>query len=354
MQSNIQDTVMHSDCHSTAADAPVRGRLAPSPTGYMHLGNIWSFLLCWLHVRRCEGRLVLRMEDIDPDRSRPEFEVGIMRDLQWLGIDWDEGPDTGGPYAPYRQSERLARYQQVLDEFARRGFVYPCYCTRKELRAMASAPHKDDQTPVYPGLCLHLSPEERAEKEKSGRKPALRLQCDADAMPFSDLVLGDICMDLTECGGDFPLRRSDGVFAYQLAVVVDDIDQRITHIVRGDDILDSTPRQLLLYKRMEATPPVYAHVPLIFDYEGERLAKRHKHYEIRAFRDNGVAPEAIIGFLAYHAGLIGAPARVSAAELVSSFSFDALQKAKIKHTARDRDMRGIVLEKDVEAILLSL
>ena len=222
------------------------GRLAPSPTGFLHLGNAWAFFLAWLGARSRGGRLILRLEDIDPVRSRPEYAAAIMEDLQWLGLDWDG--DT------YVQSRRLHLYEQAIAELKAKGLVYPCYCTRKELRELASAPHLPsaggqgegvgDVGAPYPGACRNLSATERAALETQGRKSCLRLEYLARDVRINDLALGECEFKSSDSGGDFALRRSDGVFAYQLAVSVDDANMGITQVVRGGDILASTPRQL--------------------------------------------------------------------------------------------------------------
>ncbi len=321
----------------------VCGRLAPSPTGLLHLGNAWAFLLAWLAARADGGRVVLRMEDIDPDRSRPEFARAAMRDLVWLGLDWDEGPDRGGPNGPYVQSGRGDAYAAALAALSAMGRTYPCFCTRKELRGLAAAPHAEDGSPVYPGTCRNLSPARRAEFERQGRRPCLRLRCeDGEAEAFTDLVAGPRRMTLLECGGDFALRRSDGVVAYQLAVVVDDAAMGVTQAVRGDDILSSTPRQLLLHRLLGLRPPSYAHIPLVLDAAGERLAKRHGSLTIAALRDAGVSPRAVAGYLAFRAGLLDVPGRIAPAELVSGFSFAAIPRAPV------------VLPEDIADILVHL
>jgi len=308
---------------------PLRGRLAPSPTGHLHVGNAWAFLLCWLGVRAGGGQLVLRMEDIDPDRSRPEFAEEIMRDLEWLGLDWDEGPDVGGPLGPYAQSLRLERYAEVIEELTSMGRTYPCYCSRKELRTMASAPHLEDVGPIYPGTCLLLSPEQRREREAQGRRSSLRLQGSGETV-FHDLVHGEVRLGWSECGGDFPLRRSDGVVSYQLAVAVDDMDQRIGIVVRGADILPCTPRQILLLRLLGAQVPRYAHVPLLLDHTGERLAKRHQACELRALRTAGIDPRAVAGYLAFRAGLLPVAARVSPKEIISDFAWNKIPKTAVQ------------------------
>ncbi|HJD96414.1 tRNA glutamyl-Q(34) synthetase GluQRS [Mailhella massiliensis] len=314
------------------------GRFAPSPTGLLHLGNAWSFFLAWLAARAEGGRIILRHEDIDPARSRKEWMDAIERDLLWLGLDWDEGPDDG-PHAPYRQSRSSGFYESALESLKARGFVYPCYCTRKELRTLAGAPHGaadglGDAGAAYPGACRNLTEKERAQKEAEGRRPALRLLCpDGDTESFTDLVLGPQRLTLKECGGDFALRRSDGVWAYQLAVVVDDMRMEVTQVVRGEDILLSTPRQLLLYRFLGGTPPAFAHIPLLHDARGERLAKRHKSLSIAALREAGCSPEAVAGRLAHLAGLQERPGPVRPAALAERiggpFPWHLLPKGRI-------------------------
>lgn len=332
----------------TSSGGTVTGRFAPSPTGLMHLGNAWSFFLAWLGARASGGRVILRHEDIDPDRSRTEWMDAMERDLSWLGLDWDEG-SSHGLHAPYHQSMCGPLYERALDALKAKGLVYPCYCTRKELRILAGAPHGasdglGDAGAAYPGTCRHLTPEQRAQKEAEGRHPALRLLCpDDDVESFNDLVLGPQNIALKDCGGDFALRRSDGVWAYQLAVVVDDIRMGVTQIVRGEDILLSTPRQLLLYRLLDAIPPTYAHVPLLCDENGERLAKRHHSLSIAALREKGCSPTSIIGFFARLAGLQPEASPVSPSRLADSimregpFPWHVLPKGPlvIPHDASD-------------------
>lgn len=314
---------MHAD-----VPAPVRGRLAPSPTGLLHLGNALAFLLAWLGARAAGGRLVLRMEDIDPERSRPEFAAAIIRDLRWLGLDWDEGPDLGGAFGPYVQSQRSHHYEAALAELEAAGRAYPCFCTRKELRQLASAPHAGDGSRVYPGTCRALTAEERARLAKE-RRPALRLNCvqaGGGAIAFHDRIAGRQELTLTECGGDFALRRSDGVVAYQLAVVLDDAAMGVTQVVRGDDILASTPRQIFLQRLLGLPEPEYAHLPLVLDHEGERLAKRHNALTLDALRGLGARPEAVVGYLAWRAGLLDARRPAAPGELAECFDFARVRR----------------------------
>ncbi|MDP3427663.1 MAG: tRNA glutamyl-Q(34) synthetase GluQRS, partial [Humidesulfovibrio sp.] len=315
---------------------PVRGRLAPSPTGRLHLGNAWAFLLAWLAARSAGGSVVLRLEDIDPERSRPEFAEELLRDLRWLGLDWDEGPDVPGPCGPYEQRARLDTYAAAIARLERAGLVYPCFCTRKELRSLASAPHGPqaplvgDGSPAYPGTCRELAPAQREAFLRQGRRPALRLRCEDLAVSFHDLVAGPQSMTLADCGGDFALRRSDGVFAYQLAVVLDDMAMGVTQVVRGDDILTSTPRQIFLCRLLGASVPDYAHLPLVLDHEGERLAKRHGSLTLAALRDMGVTAPAITGYLAWRAGLLDAPRLAGPQELVPAFAFPRLTREPVR------------------------
>ena len=288
----------------------VRGRLAPSPTGLLHLGNAWAFLMAWFLCRSRQGSLVLRMEDIDPARSSSAYVQKQIEDLRWLGLDWDEGPDERdiagerGPYAPYTQSARHHLYTEALKRLEHDGHLYPCFCTRKELRLLAGAPHVGDEGAPYPGTCRFLTPEERLARSAGGRAASLRFACPDERIPFTDIIRGPCSMDLKACGGDFALRRSDGVIAYQLAVVVDDALMRIRQVVRGRDILASTPRQLALFRALGYPPPVYAHIPLVCDVAGERLAKRHQSLGLAALREEGVDPRAVVGYLGWKSGLV--------------------------------------------------
>ncbi len=323
------------------APLPPRGRLAPSPTGHIHLGNAWAFLLAWLAVRSQGGSLLLRLEDIDTVRAKPEFVPPLLDDLRWLGLDWDEGPDVGGPHAPYAQRHRLEHYQAIADSLATRGLLYPCYCTRKELRTLASAPHADHAAPVYPGSCHGLSPEACAAKEREGRRPTLRLHCPDEELAFVDLLQGQLCLSPAAMG-DVALRRSDGVWAYQLAVVADDVAMGVTQIVRGMDLLDSTPWQVLLFTLLGASPPEFLHVPLLLDHHGERLAKRHGSLELAALREAGVSPEAVVGWLGHQAGVLEHPRPCTAVELATAFSLERLPQ------------EDIIVPEDITARLLAL
>ena len=243
-----------------------RGRFAPSPTGRIHLGNARSALLGWLQARAAGGRFLLRIEDLDRARCKPAFLEELYRDLAWLGLDWDEPPLV--------QSQRDDVYREALERLERAGRVYPCFCTRAEIFRAASAPHgPGDEGPRYPGTCASLSSQERALRART-RPPALRFRPAPGEWCFEDGVQGRSCQDVEAAVGDFVVRRNDGVASYQLAVVVDDAASGITDVLRGDDLLSSTPRQLQLYTSLERTPPRFWHVTLVLGEDGKRLAKR--------------------------------------------------------------------------------
>ena len=278
----------------------VRGRFAPSPSGRMHLGNLFCALLSYLSVKSRGGEWILRIEDLDTARCRPDYARQVEEDLRWLGLAWDEGGSAGGPDAPYFQSERTALYEAALARLRGMGLVYPCFCTRAQLHA-ASAPHREDGLTVYPGTCRGLTPEDIARREAAGRKGALRLRVPEETVTFTDGHLGEVTEYLpTDCG-DFLLRRSDGLFAYQLAVVVDDAAMGVTEVVRGADLLSSTPRQLLLYELLGWEAPEFYHFPLLLSLDGRRLSKRDGDLGLGALRER-YTPEEIIGKLAYLAG----------------------------------------------------
>ena len=305
----------------------VRGRFAPSPSGRMHLGNLFCALLSWLSVKSQGGEWILRIEDLDTDRCRPDYARQVEEDLRWLGLAWDEGGSTGGPDAPYFQSERTALYEAALARLRGMGLVYPCFCTRAQLHA-ASAPHREDGLTVYPGTCRGLTPEEIARREASGRRGALRLRVPEETVTFTDGHLGEVTEYLpTDCG-DFLLRRSDGLFAYQLAVVVDDAAMGITEVVRGADLLSSTPRQLLLYELLGWEAPEFFHFPLLLSPDGRRLSKRDGDLGLASLRER-YTPEEIVGKLAYLAGLNPGGGPRTPEALAEDFHWDAVPRRDI-------------------------
>lgn len=306
-----------------------RGRYAPSPTGPLHLGNVRTALLAWLDARALGGTFVLRMEDLDPQRSSGASAQGIIDDLRWLGLDWDEGPDVGGPHSPYDQSSRAHRYDEAVQDLVHRGLAFPCTCTRAEVARAASAPHAGEDGPRYPGTC-------RAGPSHPERlsTASIRLKVEAGPIAFDDLVAGPQSFDVGGTVGDFVIRRADGVAAYQLAVAYDDAEMEITRVVRGGDLLASTSRQLLVYRALGLVPPAFAHVPLMVGEDGHRLAKRGGALSITELRARGVTAERLVGFLAKTAGL-GNGTPTAARELVAGFALDRIGRAPAVVTTRD-------------------
>jgi len=269
-----------------------RGRIAPSPTGLLHLGHAATFWTAYRRSVEAGGTLVLRMEDLDPQRSKPEFAEAVVEDLRWLGLKWQEGPDVGGPRAPYAQSSRLPLYLEALRKLILAGQVYPCRCSRKDLARMAQAPHDDE--PLYPGTCrpspMELSPRPPNETGVNWR---FRVP-DGERIEFDDGHFGPQCFVAGADFGDFLVWRKDGVPAYQLAVAVDDAAMAVTEVVRGADLLKSTARQILVCRALGLPEPIWHHCPLITDASGQRLAKRHDALSLRALRASGVKPEEVL------------------------------------------------------------
>ena len=303
------------------------GRFAPSPSGRIHLGNILCCLLAWLSVRQKGGRVLLRIEDLDTARCPRRYSEQMLEDLHWLGLDWDEGPEVSGPQEPYYQSERTEFYEAALQKLQEQGLVYPCFCTRAELHA-ASAPHREDGQVLYAGTCRHLTAEQIAEK-RCVRAPALRLQVPDDLWGFTDGHMGDYGENLARDCGDFLLRRSDGMFAYQLAVVLDDAAMGVTEVVRGADLLDSTPRQLYLYHLLGLKPPAFIHFPLLLTADGRRLSKRNADAGLDDLRPR-FSPEEILGKLAYLAGFNPAMEPRTAEQLLTVFDWNKVPQADIR------------------------
>jgi glutamyl/glutaminyl-tRNA synthetase len=267
-----------------------RGRLAPSPTGYLHLGHARTFWIAQERAQASGGVLVLRNEDMDAMRFKLEFASAMLEDLRWFGFEWTEGPDCGGPFAPYNQSERLSFYRAALEKLRLGGFIYPCTCSRKDIRSAARAPHAaDDNEPIYPGTCRS-----NREAEVVNRKFSWRFRVpDGEIISFNDGHFGPQQIVAGKDFGDFVVWRHDDVPAYQLAVVADDAAMQITEVVRGADLLKSTARQLLLYRALGAAPPAFYHCPLLTDAAGVRLAKRHDALSLRILREQGATPEGL-------------------------------------------------------------
>lgn len=296
-----------------------KGRFAPTPSGRMHLGNIYSSLVAWLSVRSSGGSMLLRIEDLDPRTQSGPWTDLLIGDLAWLGLDWDEGP--------FYQSDDPERYERALERLEALGLIYPCFCTRAELHA-STAPHASDGTPIYQGTCRNLTPDEIRERSLR-RPPASRLRVPETGDPngsigFRDRVFGPYRETLARECGDFLVRRSDGVFAYQLAVVVDDAMQGINEVVRGCDLLSSTPRQIYLQRLLGYDTPSYAHVPLLVAPDGRRLSKRDRDLDMEGLRERFGTPERLIGWLAFQTGLAPDDTPRSASDLVETFSWDSV------------------------------
>ena len=287
----------------------VIGRFAPTPSGRMHLGNVFAALIAWLSVRSRNGSLVLRMEDLDTQRTSADFADVLRDDLRWLGLDWDH--ET----AP--QSQRSEVYDRYFEKMMDEGLLYPCYCTRSQLHSV-NAPHLSDGTYVYPGTCRTLT------EPPAGRKPAWRVMVPDREWSFRDRVQGDYSLNLATGCGDMVVRRADGVYVYQLAVTVDDGESGVTEVVRGMDLLSSAPRQMYLQELLGFSHPEYGHVPMLLAPDGRRLSKRDKDLDLGELRKRMTAEE-LIGHLAFAAGLIDKDAPIPAAELAGEFTWDRLK-----------------------------
>ncbi|HWE36799.1 MAG TPA: tRNA glutamyl-Q(34) synthetase GluQRS [Isosphaeraceae bacterium] len=272
--------------------SPTVGRLAPSPTGGLHLGNARTFLIAWLDARSRGGEVVLRIEDIDASRVRPEAITGAVADLAWLGLDWDDGPIL--------QSSRLGHYREALDRLRVRELVYPCTCTRADIARSGSAPHASDEGPTYPGTCADRS---AGDANALGDRPfAWRFRVPQGSVDWDDLYLGPMALDPSLVGGDFVVGRSNGPPSYQLAVVVDDAAMGVNRVVRGDDLTTSTPRQILIDDALGLPRPDFGQVPLVVEPDGRRLAKRDRSIKLATLRDRGVDPRRLVGWLARSCG----------------------------------------------------
>ena len=306
--------------------SPVVGRFAPSPSGRLHLGNLACSLLAWLSARHAGGRIVLRIEDLDAERCPRKYADLLEEDLAWLGLVWDEGGSRGGPHGPYYQSECAEIYTRAYQMLEAQGLVYPCFCSRAQLHA-ASAPHTSDGNVVYPGTCRDLTPAQIAEKRRV-KAPAYRLRVPDEVITFRDGCMGLHSENLLRDCGDFYLRRADGVFAYQLAVVVDDALMGVDEVVRGSDLLSSTPRQLWLYRELGLTAPKFYHLPLLLAPDGRRLSKRDGDQNLENLRENYTAGE-IIGKLAFACNLQPKPTPTTPQELARTFDWARVPKSDI-------------------------
>lgn len=305
--------------------AEVVGRLAPSPSGEMHLGNAFSALLAWLSARSQGGRVLLRLEDLDKPRCPAAYAHGVMEDFRWLGLDWDN--------EPVWQSRRDEWYEECLGRLAARGLLYPCFCTRRQLHATpvpapteASAPH--GKSPVYAGTCRALTSAQQAQRRAEGRKEAVRVRVPDEVWSFSDGHFGPYAENLAESCGDFILRRSDGLYAYQLAVVADDGAMGVNEIVRGRDLLPATPQQLWLQEMLGFPHPHYAHVPLLVAPDGRRLSKREGDLSLKQLSKR-MSPKELVGKLAVSAGILDHFAPISPEELIDEFDWERVKREDI-------------------------
>ena len=319
-----------------AESVPARqavGRLAPSPTGAQHVGNARTYLLAWLLARSQHGRVILRIEDIDSPRIKPGAAQQAIDDLRWLGLDWEEGPDAGGPQAPYVQTQRLPLYLLALAELQRAERVYPCTCTRSDVAAAASAPHVGQEGPRYPGTCSVRTVSHAHDLAAAGKPYCWRFRTTSRQRKLIDLVAGEVSCSVQAELGDFVVAKGDGTPAYQLAVVVDDHAMGVTQVLRGDDLLPSAFRQLELYDVFGWLPPAFAHVPLVVGPDGRRLAKRHGDTRLEELRRRQVPAERLVGYLAWSCGLIASQRPGTAPELVKGFSLSALPRQPLVFTA---------------------
>ncbi|MCI9120739.1 MAG: tRNA glutamyl-Q(34) synthetase GluQRS [Oscillibacter sp.] len=300
------------------------GRFAPTPSGDVHLGNAFCYLLAWLSARRQGGQVVLRMEDADQPRTVPGSIGQTLEDLRWLGLDWDQGPEDGVPVPAWFQSARTAVYDRCLEELKKRKLAYPCYCSRADLK-LASAPHAGDGHAIYPGICRNLTEAERAQKN---RAPAWRLEALDTEIAFADGLQGPVRLNLAWEWGDFPIRRADGVYCYQFIAALDDALMGVTEVVRSRDLLLSTPPQLYVQRLFGLPEPRYVHIPMLLDSKGARLAKRRGGLSLVQLRQRK-SPEEVVGALAYLAGLQPRPEPRTAASLTADFSWDRVPREDV-------------------------
>jgi glutamyl-tRNA synthetase len=304
--------------------ATVIGRLAPSPTGAQHVGNARTYLIAWLSARSQNGRVVLRIEDIDSPRVKAGAMESACEDLRWLGLDWD--------YGPIVQTERLAYYETALERLQAQEIVYPCTCTRADVERSASAPHLEHEGPIYPGTCSMRGAGDVA--YITDRPVAWRMRVGNETIAYNDAFRGPVALNLHAIGGDFVVWKSAGTPAYQLAVVVDDAAQKVTEVIRGDDLVTSTPRQIVLYRALGLAPPRFIHVPLVVGADGRRLAKRHGDTRLQTLREAGVAAESLLGLLGWSCGWLDRTKPIGLRELLPRFQLASIPRQPFVLTAQ--------------------
>jgi len=305
----------------------IRVRFAPSPTGPLHIGGARSALFNFLFARRMGGKFILRIEDTDLERSSRESEINILDSLKWLGLTWDEGPDTGGPYGPYRQMERLAAYREYTDKLLAAGHAYRCYCSEEELEAQRQEFLARGELPRYNGKCYHLSPQEKKEYEAQGREAVIRFRVPENQdVVVHDLVRGDVIFESNGIG-DFVIIKSDGIPTYNYAVVIDDALMKISHVIRAEEHLSNTPRQILLYEALGLELPQFAHISLILGSDRSKMSKRHGATSVVQYKEMGYLPQAVVNFLALLGWSPGSEEEIfSMDELIERFSLDRVAK----------------------------
>lgn len=308
----------------------IRTRFAPSPTGDLHVGNIRTALFDWAYARHTGGKLIFRIEDTDRERVTDEYIERAIDTLKWLGLDWDEGPEVGGPYGPYLQSQRLDIYAEWADKFLKSGDAYNCYCSTEELEARREAQRQQNQAPGYDGKCRSLTEAEIAKFQSEGRKPVIRMRMPDGETRFTDLIRGEVTFE-HKYVPDFVLMRADGSPLYTLAVAVDDVLMKVTHVLRGEDLLSSTPRQIRVYQAMGVSPddfPFFAHLPFVMGTDNTKLSKRNGEVSIAWYREEGFLPEAICNYLALLGWSPGDDREnISMAELVQLFTVERVNSS---------------------------
>lgn len=304
----------------------IRVRFAPSPTGYLHIGGARTALFNWLYARHYGGTFVLRIEDTDTLRSTPEAVKAIIDGMNWLGLDWDEGPEKGGEYGPYFQMQRLNLYQQYVDQLLKKGKAYYCYCTSEELEARRKKRLTEGGSAIYDRKCLNLSDAEKRQFEQEGRKPAIRLKMPESQITVHDLIKGRMDFD-SRLLSDFVIVKSDGIPTYNFAVVVDDILMKISLVMRGDDHISNTPKQIVIYQALEADLPDFAHIPMIMGPDNTRLSKRHGATSVMEYRNMGFLPEAVVNYITHLGWSSGDNQEIFALdELIKGFTLDKISK----------------------------
>jgi len=309
-------------------DAPLtpRVRFAPSPTGYLHVGGARTALFNWLFARQKKGVFILRIEDTDLERSEARYETQLMEDLKWLGLDWDEGPDVGGPYPPYRQSDKMEVYHGYAERLLKEQKCYYCFCTAEELERERQQALAEQRQPVYSGKCRKLDPAEAERRRAGGELAAIRLKIPEHSIKFHDIVRGDLEFPY-EVIGDQIIVCSSGMPIYNYVVVIDDADMKITHVIRGDDHISNTPKQIAIYRALGATPPVFGHVPMINGPDGKKLSKRHGATAVGDYQHIGILPDAMRNFLALLGWSPGGDREIlTMEELKSLFSLEGILK----------------------------